>query len=66
MGNDYDARKRNKKLNKRAGREAAEADDKSKKQRSKGRPKVSCFCPQAARCLWESQQRQQQSYRRFL
>lgn len=40
MGNDYDARRRNKKLNKRAAQDAADADGKSKRQRTKGRPKV--------------------------
>jgi hypothetical protein len=42
MGTDFDTRKRNKRLNKRAGHEAAaEAGDKAKRDRSKGRPKVS-------------------------
>ena len=44
MGNDYEARRRNKKLNKRVAQDAAEGEDRSKKQRSKGRPKVSFCC----------------------
>lgn len=45
MGTDYESRKRNKRLNKRAGREAAEdSEAKSKRQRTKGRPKVGFCC----------------------
>lgn len=41
MGTDFDTRKRNKKLNKAAGHAAAaDAGDKGKRERSKGRPKV--------------------------
>lgn len=41
MGNDYDSRRQNKRLNKKAGREAAEKGDaKDKRQRTKGRAKV--------------------------
>lgn len=41
MGNDYDSRRANKRLNKKAGREAAEkSDSRDKRQRVKGRPKV--------------------------
>ena len=41
MGNDYDSRRQNKRLNKKAGREAAEKGDaKDKRKRTKGRAKV--------------------------
>lgn len=45
MGNDYEARRANKRLNKKAGREAAEKSDaRDKRVRVKGRPKIRRLC----------------------
>lgn len=45
MGNDYESRRTNKRLNKKAGREAAAKEDsRDKRQRVKGRPKIRRLC----------------------